>query len=68
MNRRQRESNRLNAKVVKDHSIICPECGERGAHWIGLPYTMQNMIDNSTPDGFWACPRLYGTDGRRITP
>ncbi|HAF43766.1 MAG TPA: hypothetical protein DCK83_02150 [Gallionellaceae bacterium] len=67
MNRKQRDQNRANAWRVVNNAIICPECGGRGAHWDGLPVTLQHIIDKTQPRGFWICakvPEQGGEDGK----
>lgn len=66
-NRQQRMKNRATAKWL-ERAIEgpCPECGMHERHWISAPYTLQNMIDNDQPEGFWTCPKFYGEDGRRL--
>ena len=66
MNKKQRNQNRANARAIEANAHVCSECGERGLHWIGLPATLQNVMDDTEPDGFWTCPKFYGPDGRRI--
>lgn len=47
---------------------ICPECGERGAHWVVLtPELVPLWQDISENGGFWTCDKFYGADGRRIS-
>ena len=65
MNRAQRNKNRSTAAWLAWNSVICPECGERGRHYITYPYTLQDVIDGALPNGFWTCAKFYGPDGRR---
>ena len=37
MNRKQRESNRANARRLADNAVICPRCGGRGKHFVVDP-------------------------------
>jgi hypothetical protein len=70
MNRQQRMQNRFNARMLENNSVICPECGERGKHFVVMQgLTLQGIInglDDST--GFWTCAKFYGEDGRRLEP
>lgn len=64
MNHEQRNSNRRNAWLLFENSRVCPECGERGFHFVSWE---ENVLLNGTGErGFWTCPELYGEDGRRI--
>jgi hypothetical protein len=66
MNRRQRMKNRATAAQLKAQTTVCPECGEKGAHWL---YWFDNGPDSDLFDGtagFWTCAKFYGPDGRRI--
>lgn len=69
-NRKQREQNRLNAKMLASNAHICSECGDRGFHWIQIPtFAFERLLGVSgSADGFWTCPKLYGEDGRRLEP
>jgi hypothetical protein len=58
VNRQQREQNRRNARFLADQACICPECGERGKHWIEA-----NGFWN---ESFWICDKFYDADGFRI--
>ena len=68
MNRKQRDQNRANARRLEDNAVICPNCGERGKHYVVMPggFTLQHILDGRAPEGFWTCRELYGPDGRRI--
>ena len=68
MNKKQRMQNRENAAMLIDRATLCPECGGRGRHFIGEPYTLQHMIDGTQQAGFWTCAKFYGPDGRRLQP
>jgi len=61
MNKKQRDKNRANAKKLEENSTVCPNCGERGKHWLVDP-APQFGGDLSG----WVCPKLYGNDGRRL--
>lgn len=60
MNYKQRNQNRLNAKFLSDNTNICPECGERGLHWVS--YGDSVWIPER---GFWICDKFY-KNGRRL--
>jgi len=75
MNRTQREKNRSQAehlaRIAKSTRLMrhtCENCGEHGGHWVSTRGTsLMAMIDGTDDQqGFWTCPKLYGTDGRRI--
>lgn len=66
MNRKQRMQNRDNAAYLANMAVTCPECGERGKHWIGFPQVLGDFLMGEPEEGFWTCPNLYGPDGRRI--
>lgn len=77
MNSKQRMQNRRNAHRLKAlaHSRVlaqhtCENCGEKGGHWIATRgISLAALItDQDDSEGFWTCPKLYGADGRRITP
>ncbi len=63
MNRKQREQNKGNAYYLADNAVICPECGERGKHYIVDPAPWFG----GDCGGFWTCKKFYGPDGRRLT-
>ena len=67
-NRKHRDSQRANYRALESAVYICSECGERGFHWVSLPAILQNVMDETQPEGFWTCPNLYGPDGRRLEP
>ncbi len=73
MNRKQREKNRrtareLNSEVRYKESMkhTCEECGEPGYHWVGMPMSLEDILFQREPQGFWTCAKFYGADGRRI--
>ena len=69
VNRSQRMQNRENARFLEKYAVVCEECGERGKHWMPeRPTTLQDMLDGTSPAGFWTCAKFYGPDGRRIEP
>ena len=48
----------------KKHNVICPNCGDKGLHYVApLPFG-NSYIPAS--NGFWTCSKYYGKDGRRI--
>jgi len=62
MNRKQREQNKENARWLEYNASICPECGERGKHFVVDP----TPLFGGDYGGFWICGKFYGSDGRRI--
>ena len=67
MNKKQRQRNRQTAKQLKrDVAPPCPNCGERGPHWVSMPYTLLDLLNGAEERGFWTCPMYYGPDGRRL--
>lgn len=82
MNRNQRYKNRATARALRGNWLsrqVCENCGGLGAHWINVGVTLDKIIARSFGDvsafmnepileagGFWTCPVLYGTDGRRL--
>ena len=68
MNRAQREANRRTNRLLRESVHTCQNCGMKGAHWVQTgPVTLQDILDGRQDSGFWTCPTLYGTDGRRIS-
>jgi hypothetical protein len=60
--------NRDTAKKLEWDSNICPECGQRGLHWVEVPITLDDAINwDKHHTGFWTCDKFYGPDGRRLT-
>ena len=76
MNRTQRNKNRENAdrlrRLARARELMqytCENCGDKGGHWVetrGISFSAL-MIGQNDSEGFWACPKLYGADGRRIS-
>lgn len=75
MNRKQREANRLNAKILADNARqrrnathICENCGEPGGHWVQTRgWSLEAMISGvDDQQGFWTCSKYYGEDGKRL--
>ena len=62
MNKKQRNKNRANARMLAENSVICPECGERGKHWVVDPAPWFG----GDFGGFWICEKFYGADGNRL--
>jgi ribosomal protein L32 len=57
MNSKQRRQIKR-AKLKEYLSHTCPECGERGKHWIskiGTSFYTGNYVDH----GFWTCAKFY---------
>lgn len=65
MNHNQRMQNRKNAEWLR-HQQVCPECGERGLHYISAQMSIADILSGNGPAGFWTCPKFYGPDGRRL--
>ena len=55
------KASQAKAKRENAASLICPECGGKGPHWVSAP-----MFLSLESDGFWTCPKFYGADGKRI--
>lgn len=68
MNRKQRDKNRSTAEWLRDKAAQpCQNCGMRARHWINWPpMTLEDIINETEPQGFWTCPKLYGEDGVRL--
>lgn len=66
MSRKKRDRNRALAAMLEYNSHVCPECGERGRHWVQVPYTLEEMLMGAQPAGFWTCRKFYDENGRRI--
>jgi hypothetical protein len=65
MNKNQRDSNRDTAKWLH-HQQVCPECGERGLHYVAIPISLWEIMSGREQQGFWTCAKFYGADGRRL--
>jgi hypothetical protein len=49
MNSRQQRK-KAHTQLKEDRKTVCPECGERGRHW----------VEGSWRDyGFWTCAKFY---------
>ena len=48
-----------------DGEMVCPECGEKGLHYVSVPMSLQNIMDGMPSQGFWTC-EFYYENGRRI--
>lgn len=66
MSRAKRNRNRELAKQLEWNSHVCPECGERGKHWVGAPMSIQDWMLGSEQQGFWTCDKFYDETGRRM--
>jgi hypothetical protein len=49
----------------KIKNTICPNCGEKGLHYIQAP-PFAWRLNIGVEGGFWSCPKMYGPDGRRL--
>lgn len=60
--------NRATARWLKNEATVCSECGEKGAHWVQWPNSIEDIFGGgrTVPSGFWTCAKFYGPDGRRI--
>lgn len=63
MNAKQRR--KALRKSIAD-APICPECGEKGRHWISPDESALLYVKRKS--GFWICKKFYGSDGRRLVP
>jgi len=61
MNKEQRNKNRETARIHEFNIAVCPECGEKGMHWISTKDTFFHI-----QPGFWTCKKFYGPDGKRL--
>ncbi len=73
MNKKQRLCNRQTAKDlyytvqrIAGSKHICEECGQPGFHWHSLGDSLEDIMNNREPNGFWSCDKFYGPDGKRI--
>jgi len=61
MNSRQK-AKRNHIQRKRYNKITCPECGERGMHYLGVGETSVNFTK-----GFWTCDKFYDKEtGRRL--
>ena len=76
MNRKQRDKNRYNARVLRRKARAavlshhtCENCGEKGGHWVSTRgISLMAMITGvDDQQGFWICPKLYDDGGLRLT-
>lgn len=68
MNKKKRMKNRETARcLAREAAPLCPNCGEKGPHWVGFPMSLSDLLAGTGPDGFWVCEKYYGPDGRRLT-
>lgn len=67
MNKKRRMKNRETARqLARDTAPPCPECGQKGPHWVGVPMTLADLMSGTEPEGFWLCDKFYGPDGKRL--
>lgn len=67
MNKKRRMKNRETARqLAREVAPPCPECGQKGPHWVGVPMTLSDFLSGAEPDGFWVCDKFYGADGKRL--
>ncbi len=67
MNKKRRMKNRETARqLARDTAPPCPECGQKGPHWVGVPMTLADLLSGTEPEGFWLCDKFYGPDGKRL--
>lgn len=60
MNKKQRIRNRETARNLHRHvrevtAPICENCGLKGRHWLSAPWTLENMVLGTRPEGIWLC-------------
>lgn len=60
MNSKQRR--KLKRRIA---NTICPNCGEKGPHYIQAP-PFAWRLNIGVEGGFWTCPKMYGPDSRRL--
>lgn len=57
MNKNQRDSNRRTAADLFYNKLpVCPECGEKGKHYIEAK---TNIFGSLLMSGFWVCDKFY---------
>ena len=67
MNKKRRMKNRATAQwLSRETAPPCPNCGQKGPHWVGVPMTLGDLLSGTEPDGFWVCDKYYGEDGTRL--
>lgn len=67
MNRKKRMKNRATARQLhRDIAPPCPNCGDKGRHWVDIPMTLADLFAGTEQDGFWICDKYYGADGHRL--
>ena len=66
MNAKQRRKNRETASHLEYIRHTCPECGQRGKHWIQMPQSLFDLFSGVPAQGFWTCSKFYGPDGQRL--
>ena len=68
MNSKQRRKNRDTAQMLEYTRHTCPECGERGKHWVQMPQSLAAVLAGVPAEGFWTCRKFYDANGKRIIP
>lgn len=67
MNKKRRMKNRETARqLARANAPPCPNCGQKGPHWVGVPMTLADLMSGTEPEGFWLCDKFYGLDGKRL--
>lgn len=67
MNKKRRMKNRATAQwLARETAPSCPNCGQKGPHWVGVPMALGDLLAGTEPDGFWLCEMYYGDDGKRL--
>lgn len=67
MNKNQRNRNRRTAAWLKVQTYTCPNCNAKGYHWFPTSHcTLEDLVSDREPQGFWVCPSLYNEQGERI--
>lgn len=67
MNSRQK-TKRNHSSRIANNKTVCPECGERGKHFVGTQHhKVAGANYPSWLNGFWTCSKFYDpVTGRRI--
>ena len=67
LNKKRRMKNRATAQwLARETAPSCPNCGQKGSHWGGVPRALGDLLVGTEPDGFWLCEMYYGDDGKRL--
>lgn len=56
-NQKQRMKNRKTARWLS-HQHKCPNCFERGRHFVVMPQTLEEVIHGVPTITFWACHKF----------